>query len=89
MSLKKAFEKAEQQPSTLARELMGQAAMGVALGLGFCLLITMIDPSHITSLITHNAEPETTAIILVSFFTLIFGVGATLTGLVLIEVKRR
>ena len=70
--------------SSLARE----AALGVALGLGFCLLIILIDPSHVTSLIAHNPEPRTTAIILAGFFTLTFGIGATLTGFVFATIKR-
>jgi hypothetical protein len=74
--------------SSLARELAREAALGVALGLGFCLLIIVIDPSHVTSLIAHNAEPRTTAIILASFFTLTFGIGATLTGFVLATIKK-
>ena len=61
--------------------------LGIALGLGFRLLVALIDPSHVTSLIAHNAEPRTTAIILVSFFTLTFGVGATLTGFVLATIR--
>ena len=90
MSRKNAFRWASSRPSSLSlvSDLMGQAAMGVALGLGFCLLIALIDPSHITFLIAHNVRPRATAIILVSFFALAFGIGATLTGLVLIAVKR-
>lgn len=72
---------------SLTRELAREAALGVALGVGFCLLIVLIDPSHVTSLIAHNAEPRTTAIILVSFIALTFGIGATLTGLVLATIK--
>jgi len=68
--------------SSLAQVLANHAALGLALGLGFCLLISVIDP-QITSLIAHNAEPQTTAIIIVSFFMLMFGVGTTLTGFVL------
>jgi hypothetical protein len=74
--------------SSLTRGLAREAALGAALGLGFCLLIVLIDPSHVTSLIAHNAEPRTTAIILVSFFTLTFGIGATLTGFVLATIKK-
>ena len=73
---------------SLTRELAREAALGIALGLGFCLLVALIDPSDIAVLIAHNAEPRTTAIILGSFFTLTFGVGATLTGFVLATVKR-
>ena len=73
--------------SSLTRELAREAALGVALGLGFCLLIILIDPSHVTSLIAHNPEPRTTAIILAGFFTLTFGIGATLTGFVFAAIK--
>jgi hypothetical protein len=74
--------------SPLTRELAREAALGIALGLGFCVLIVLIDPSHVTSLIAHNAEPRTTAIILVSFFTLTFGIGATPTGFILATNKK-
>lgn len=74
--------------SSLTRELVQEAALGMSLGLGFCLLVTLIDPVHVASLIAHNAQTQTTAIILVSFFTLTFGVGATLTGFVLVAAKK-
>jgi hypothetical protein len=73
---------------SVTRELAREAASGIALGLGFCLLVTLINPCHVASLIAHDADPGTTAIILMSFFTLIFGVGATLTGLVLVTGKK-
>ena len=75
--------------ASLAIRLAGQATMGMALGLGFCLLAVLIDPSDVTSLIIHTAEPKTTAIILVAFFVLIFGVGAALTGIVLIGIEKQ
>jgi len=75
--------------SSLISELARETALGIALGLGFCLLVVLIDPSHVTSLIAHNAEPRTTAMILVSFVTLSFGVGATLTGFVFATIKKR
>jgi hypothetical protein len=74
--------------ASLAIRLAGQATMGIALGLGFCLLAALIDPSHVTSLITHSAEPKTTAIILMCFFGLIFGVGAALTAILLTGTER-
>jgi hypothetical protein len=40
-------------------------------------------------LIIHTAEPKITAIILVAFFVLIFGVGAALTGIVLIGIEKQ
>ena len=54
--------------------------MGVALGLGFWLALALIDTSTLAVLIAHSSDPKTTTVILVSFFTLAFGVGATLTG---------
>ena len=69
--------------SSFALRLAGHTTMGIALGLAFCLIAALIDPSNVTSLITHDAEPQTTAIIVVGFFALSFGVGAALTGIVL------
>jgi hypothetical protein len=73
---------------SLTFHLAGQAMMGVALGLSFCLLAALIDPSDIASLIADDAEPWNTAIILVSFFALIFGTGAALTGMVLTGMEK-
>jgi hypothetical protein len=75
--------------ASFALHLAGQAMMGVALGLCFCLLAALIDPSDIASLIAHDAEPVSTAIILISFFALTFGAGAALTGMVLTGMEKR
>ncbi len=75
--------------ASLALHLAGQAVMGIAFGLSFCLAVALIDPSGITSLIAHNAAPRTTAVILISFFTLIFGAGVALTGMVLTGHEKR
>jgi len=75
--------------TSLTFRLAGQAMMGIALGLSFCLLAALIDPSDIASLIAHDAEPWTTATILVSFFTLTFGTGAALTSMVLKGMEKR
>ena len=56
--------------------------MGIALGLGFSFALACIDKSSLAILIAHSSEPKATAITIVSFFTLAFGVGATLTGFV-------
>lgn len=77
------------RPASLTLRLAGQATMGAALGLTFCFLAALIDPPNIASLIAHNAEPWTTAIVLVSFFALIFGTGAALTGMVLTGMEKR
>jgi hypothetical protein len=63
--------------------------MGVALGLGFSFALACIDTSSLAILIAHSSEPKTTTIMLVSFFTLAFGVGATLTGFVFTMMEER
>jgi hypothetical protein len=63
-------------------EMAGHTAMGIALGLGFSFALVLIDASRLAVLIAHSSDPKTTSVILVGFFTLAFGVGATLTGFV-------
>jgi hypothetical protein len=68
--------------ATLALELASHAAMGVALGLGFCFALVLIEPASVASLISHTDQPKTTAVMLLSFFALLFGAGATMTGII-------
>jgi hypothetical protein len=68
--------------ASLAFELASHAAMGIALGLGFCFAMVLIEPASVAALIGHGEQPQTTAIMLLCFFALMFGVGATMTGLV-------
>jgi hypothetical protein len=75
--------------SAPALRLAGHTTMGIALGLMFCLSAAWIDPSNITSLITHDAEPWTAAVVVVGFFASTFGVGAALTGIVLNGIGKR
>jgi hypothetical protein len=56
--------------------------MGIALGLGFCFALLLIEPASVGALIGHTDQPKTTAVMLVSFFALLFGAGATMTGLI-------
>jgi len=88
MRPKKLHEKTAARSRSLVLHLAGQAVMGSTLGFLFCILVALINPSDVTALIAHNAEPGTTATILVSFFVLIFGIGATLTGIVLAMFER-
>ncbi len=73
--------------ASLSFHLAGQALMGVALALAFCLVAALI-PSNVASLIAHDEEPWTTAVVLVSFFTLTFGAGAALTGMMLTGLEK-
>lgn len=65
--------------------LVSHAAMGVALGLAFALLLILIDPSGIATLIDHRGYQGLT--MSVSTLVLSFGIGATLTGAVFIMME--
>jgi hypothetical protein len=69
-------------------EMACHSLMGIALGLGFSFALAFIDTS-LAVLIAHSSEPRSTTITLVSFFTLAFGVGATLTGFVFTMMEER
>jgi hypothetical protein len=70
-------------------EMACHTLMGIALGLGFSFAVACVDTSSLAVLIAHSSEPKVTTIILVSFFTLAFGVGATLTGFVFTMMEKR
>lgn len=70
-------------------ELACHSLMGVALGLGFALVLTLIDAFGIATLIAHSFEPRMTFAVFVGTFTLAFGVGATLTGFVFTMMEER
>src|ERR1700759_3847439 len=74
--------------ASLALELASHAAMGIALGLGFCFALLLIEPASVAALITHTDQPRATAIMLASFFALLFGVGATMTGILFRTMDR-
>jgi len=66
-------------PSGLLK-LVGHAAMGVAMGLAFALILILVDPSGIATL----SQGIT---VFVGTLVLIFGIGATLTGVVFIMTE--
>jgi hypothetical protein len=68
---------------SLASELIGHFTMGVALGLGFALLVSLIDRFGVRDLVAHSEAPFSTMSIIVGSFALMFGIGATLTGLLM------
>jgi hypothetical protein len=57
--------------------------MGVALGLALVLLLSLIDAFHVRDLVAKSDAPVQTTVMLVTTYALMFGIGATLTGLVL------
>jgi hypothetical protein len=84
----KPHKKHSVRSTSIVLEMACHSAMGIALGLGFSFALTLVDRS-LPALIAHSSEPTTTAIVLVSFFTLAFGVGATLTGFVFTMMEKR
>jgi hypothetical protein len=76
------------QPSMLLG-LAGHAAMGIAFGLAFAFVLTLIDTLGVMALIDHSADPKTTMIVFVGSFALAFAVGATLTGFVFMVMEER
>ena len=67
-------------PSGLLK-LVGHAAMGVAMGLAFALILMLVDPG-IATLINHGGNQGIA--VFVGTLVLTFGIGATLTGVVFI-----
>jgi hypothetical protein len=80
--------KPQSRASSLALELASHAAMGIALGLGFCFALLLIEPASVGALIGHTDQPRTTAVMLASFFALLFGAGATMTGIIFTTMDR-
>lgn len=71
-------------PSGLLK-LVGHAAVGVAMGLAFALILIVVDPSGIATLIDHGGSQGIT--VFVGTLVLTFGIGATLTGVVFIMME--
>ena len=71
-------------PSGLLK-LGSHAAMGVAMGLAFALVLMLADPSGIATLIAHGGTRAVA--VFVGTLVLTFGIGATLTGLVFIVTE--
>ena len=65
-------------------KLVSHAAMGVAMGLAFALILIVIDPNGITQS-GRSGSGGLTAF--VSTIALTFGIGATLTGAVFIMTE--
>lgn len=71
-------------PSGLLR-LANHAAMGVAIGLAFVLILILADPTGIKILIGHGGSQGIA--VFVGPVVLTFGIGATLTGVVFIMTE--
>ena len=71
------------KPSLLL-EAAGHGAMGVAVGLAFAFVVTHIAASEIATFINRSPAPGAALLSFVSTCATTFGIGATLTGLVII-----
>jgi hypothetical protein len=63
-------------------KLIGHAAMGVAMGLAFALLLVLVDRSGIATLVGSQGIT-----VFVGTLALTFGIGATLTGAIFIMTE--
>jgi hypothetical protein len=68
---------------SLFNALLTHFLMGVALGLSLVLLLALIDAFHVRDLVAKSAAPVQTAVMLITTYGLMFGIGSALTGLVL------
>jgi hypothetical protein len=66
-------------------KLVCHAAMGVAMGLAFALILMLVDPSGIATPVAHGGNQGIAVV--VGTLVLTFGIGATLTGVVFIIME--
>jgi hypothetical protein len=81
------MRKRSKQASSVAMKLAGNTAMGVAMGLLFVLTLNVIDQSGVARLLDHSDNQGTSVLVFVGTIVTTFGIGATLTGLVLIMTE--
>lgn len=74
-------------PSVLA--LLGHFAMGFAIGLSFALVLATDQRFGVREMILSSATPHTSMLVLLASFGAVFGIGATLTGFVLMMMERQ
>lgn len=70
--------------SSLLLQLASHAAMGVAVGLAFAFLVLHISQLGIATLISYSPDPTAVLLRFASVCAVGFGIGATLTGLLII-----
>jgi hypothetical protein len=70
------------KPSLLL-EIASHTTMGVAVGLAFAFLATHITPLGVATLISYSHAPKAVMLMFVGTCAAGFGIGATLTGLVI------
>ena len=69
---------------SVVMKLASNTVMGVAMGLLFVLVLNILDQSGVVRLIDHSSDQGTTVLVFVGIIVMTFGIGTTLTGLILI-----
>jgi hypothetical protein len=72
---------------SVVMKVASNTVMGIALGLLLVLALNILDQSGVAKLIDHNADQGTTVFVFVGTVVTTFGIGATLTGLILIMME--
>jgi hypothetical protein len=73
---------AQEKVSTI-RQVLSHLTMGASLGTFLATSILLTDTQHIFQMIINSAAPKLMLVVFVGTFTLIVGIGATLTGFIL------
>ena len=69
---------------SVVMKLASNTVMGIAMGLLFVLVLNILDQSGVVRLIDHSLDQGTTVLVFVGIIVMTFGIGTTLTGLILI-----
>ena len=69
---------------SIVMKLASNSVMGVAMGLLFVLVLNILNQSAVVRLIDQSSDQGTTVLVFVATIVMTFGIGATLTGLILI-----
>jgi hypothetical protein len=80
--------RSSRQTTSVVVRLASNTVMGIAMGLLFVLTLGVLDQSGIARLIDHKADQgSTTVFVFVGTIVTTFGIGSTLTGLILIMME--
>jgi len=74
--------------TSLARQLIGHLAMGGTLGALLAISLLLSDAQNIFQMIINSAAPQLILMVFVGAFTLVFAIGATLTGAIFVLEDR-
>jgi hypothetical protein len=76
-------------PNSVSVRVAGHLAIGVALGAVLALVLLLGSEPPFLRLILDGSSPALSLVLYVVIFVITFGLGSTLTGLVLEELKKQ